>query len=70
MPLSALALTLIRHLRRRFGETDYVIPSRCWKARDGAPITVRALSQGIRDRRSILDYQDSHRTICVARRRA
>lgn len=51
VPLSALALTLIRHLRRRFGETEYVIPSRCWKAREGAPITVRALSQGIRDRR-------------------
>jgi integrase len=51
VPLSALALTLIRHLRRRFGETKYVIPSRCWKAREGAPITVRALSQGIRDRR-------------------
>jgi integrase len=51
VPLSDLALTLIRHLRRRFGETRYLIPSRCWRARDGAPITVRALSQGIRDRR-------------------
>lgn len=49
VPLSALAITLIHHLRRRFGETGYVIPSRCWHARDGAPITVRALSQGIRD---------------------
>ena len=49
VPLSGLALTLLRHLRRRFGETDYLIPSRCWKARDAAPITVRALSQGIRD---------------------
>jgi integrase len=29
-----------------------LIPSRCWRARDGAPITVRALSQGIRDRRA------------------
>jgi integrase len=51
VPLSDLALTLIRHLRRRFGETRYLIPSRCWRAREGAPITVRALSQGIRDRR-------------------
>jgi integrase len=51
VPLSALALTLIRHLRRRFGDTTYLVPSRCWNARDGAPITVRALSQGIRDRR-------------------
>jgi integrase len=51
VPLSDLALTLIRHLRRRFGETRFLIPSRCWRARDGAPITVRALSQGIRDRR-------------------
>ena len=49
VPLSGLALTLLRHLRRRFGETDYLIPSRCWKARDAAPITVRALSQGVRD---------------------
>jgi integrase len=51
VPLSGLALTLVRHLRRRFGETDHLIPSRCWKAREGAPITIRALSQGIRDRR-------------------
>jgi integrase len=52
VPLSDLALTLIRHLRRRFGETRYLIPSRCWQARDGGPITVRALSQGVRDRRA------------------
>jgi integrase len=52
VPLSDLALTLIRHLRRRFGETEFLIPSRCWRARGGAPITVRALSQGIRDRRA------------------
>jgi integrase len=52
VPLSDLALTLIHHLRRRFGETQYLIPSRCWRARGGAPITVRALSQGIRDRRA------------------
>lgn len=52
VPLSPIALTLIHHLRRRFGETDYAIPSRCWEARDGAPITIRALSQGIRDRRA------------------
>jgi integrase len=50
VPLSDLALTLLYHLRRRFGETQYLIPSRCWRARNGAPITVRALSQGIRDR--------------------
>lgn len=50
VPLSDLALTLLRHLRRRFGETQYLIPSRCWRSRHGAPITVRALSQGIRDR--------------------
>jgi integrase len=49
VPLSDLALTLLRHLRRRFGETQYLIPSRCWRARHGAPITVRALPQGIRD---------------------
>ena len=53
VPLSDLALILISHLRRRFGETKYLIPSRCWQARDGAPITVRALSQGIRDRREL-----------------
>jgi integrase len=52
VPLSDLALTLIRHLRRRFGETQYLIPSRCWRARSSAPITVRALSQAIRDRRA------------------
>jgi integrase len=51
VPLSDLALTLLKHLRRRYGETQYVIPSRCWRSRSGAPITVRALSQGIRDRR-------------------
>jgi integrase len=51
VPLSDLALTLVRHVRRRFGETDHLIPSRCWRAREGAPITIRALSQGIRDRR-------------------
>jgi integrase len=50
VPLSDLALALVRHLRRRFGDTQYLIPSRCWQARSGAPITVRALSQGIRDR--------------------
>jgi len=58
VPLSELALTLIRHLRRRFGETRYLIPSRCWRARDGAPITVRALSQGIRDRRKYFSLPD------------
>jgi integrase len=51
VPLSDLALALIRHLRRRFGESPYLIPSRCWRAKDDGPITVRALSQGIRDRR-------------------
>jgi integrase len=49
VPLSDLALTLLRHLRRRLGETQYLFPSRCWRARHGAPITVRALSQGLRD---------------------
>ena len=58
VPLSDLALTLIRHLRRRFGETDQLIPSRCWKAREGAPITIRALSQGIRDRRKHFGLPD------------
>jgi integrase len=58
VPLSDLALTLIRHLRRRFGETRYLIPSRCWRARDGGPITVRALSQGIRDRRAFFALPD------------
>ncbi len=52
VPLSDLALNLIRHLRRRFGETPYLIPSRCWRARHSGPITVRSLSQGIRDRRA------------------
>jgi integrase len=51
VPLSGLAITLISHLRRRFGESPYLIPSRCWRAKDDGPITVRALSQGIRDRR-------------------
>jgi integrase len=58
VPLSDLALTLIRHLRRRFGETQYLIPSRCWRARDRGPITVRALSQGIRDRRAFFALPD------------
>jgi integrase len=49
--LSDLALTLIRHLRRRFGEAPFLIPSRCWRAKGDGPVTVRALSQGIRDRR-------------------
>ena len=51
VPLSTLALTLIRHLERRFGRTPYLIPSRCWRARAAGPLTVRALSQGIRDRK-------------------
>ena len=51
VPLSDLAIALIRHLRRRFGESPYLIPSRCWRAKDDGPTTVRALSQGIRDRR-------------------
>jgi integrase len=50
VPLPDLALTLFHHLRRRFGETQYLNPSRCWRSRNGAPITVRALSQGVRDR--------------------
>jgi integrase len=58
VPLSALAVTLIRHPRRCFGDTQYLIPSRCWNAREGAPITVRALSQGVRDCR---------RHFCLAR---
>jgi integrase len=29
VPLSDLALTLLNHLKRRFGETQYLIPSRC-----------------------------------------
>jgi integrase len=58
VPLSDLALTLIRHVRRRFGETDQLIPSRCWRAREGAPITIRALSQGIRDRRKHFGLPD------------
>lgn len=49
VPLSALALALLRHLRRRFGESSYLLPSRCWRERQGAPITVRSLSQGLRD---------------------
>ncbi|MBS0579100.1 MAG: tyrosine-type recombinase/integrase [Proteobacteria bacterium] len=49
--LSDLALALIRHLRRRFGEAPYLVPSRCWRVKDDGPVTVRALSQGIRDRR-------------------
>jgi integrase len=57
VPLSDLALALIRHLRRRFGDTDYLIPSRCWKAREGAPITIRALSQAIRDHRKHFGLQ-------------
>lgn len=50
VPLSDLALTLLRHLKRRFGETQYLFPSRCWRARHYAPITVRGLSQGLRKR--------------------
>jgi integrase len=49
VPLSDLALTLLRRLHRRFGDTPYILPSRCWRQRQGAPITVRALSQGLRD---------------------
>ena len=49
VPLSELALTLLRHLKRRFGDTPYLLPSRCWRERHGAPTTVRALSQGLRD---------------------
>jgi integrase len=46
VPLSDLALTLLRHLRRRLGGTQYLFPSRCWRARHGAPITVRAFVPG------------------------
>jgi integrase len=49
VPLSNLALMLVRHLRRRFGDTECLIPSPCWNARGNAPVTVRALSEGIRD---------------------
>lgn len=49
VPLNDLAIRLLRRLRRRYGETAYILPTRCWKSRGALPITVRALSQGVRD---------------------
>lgn len=49
VPLSPLAITLLAHLRRYTGETEFLVPTRCWRLRGAAPLTVRALSQAIRD---------------------
>jgi integrase len=49
VPLNDLAILLLKRLRRHFGETQYILPSRCWRVRGAAAITVRALSQGVRD---------------------
>lgn len=51
VPLSDLALTLLRHTKRHFGETQYLFPTRCWRQKGSVPMTVRAVSQGIRDKR-------------------
>lgn len=51
VPLSDLALTLLKHTRRHFGQTQYLFPTRCWRQKGSVPMTVRALSQGIRDKR-------------------
>lgn len=49
VPLSPLAVTLLAHLRRHTGETEFVVPTRCWRHLGAVPLTVRALSQAIRD---------------------
>jgi integrase len=49
VPLSLLAITLLRHLSRLTGETEFILPTRCWRLKGSAPLTVRALSQAIRD---------------------
>jgi integrase len=49
VPLSPLALTLLAHVRRLTGDTEFIIPTRLWRQKGPAPITVRALSQAIRD---------------------
>lgn len=43
VPLNDLAMLLLKRLRRHFGETQYILPSRCWRVRGAAAITVRAL---------------------------
>jgi len=49
VPLNDLAMTLLRRLIRRFGRGQFILPSRCWRARGSVPLTVRALSQGLRE---------------------
>jgi integrase len=49
VPLSSLALSVLAHLRRITGETEFIIPTRLWRQKGPAPITVRALSQALRD---------------------
>lgn len=49
VPLNDLAMILLRRLIRRFGQGQYILPSRCWRAHGTVPLTVRALSQGLRD---------------------
>jgi integrase len=49
VPLNDLAMTLLRRLIRRYGRGQFILPTRCWRARGSEPITVRALSQGLRD---------------------
>jgi integrase len=51
VPLSDLAITLLRHLKRLTGETEFIVPTRCWRKRGTAPITIRAVSQAVRDNR-------------------
>ncbi len=49
VPLNDLAMTLLRRLIRRYGRGQFILPSRCWRARGSVPLTVRALSQGLRE---------------------
>ena len=51
VPLSDLAITLLCHLKRLTGETEFIIPTRCWRKRGTAAITIRAVSQAVRDNR-------------------
>jgi integrase len=53
VPLSPLALRLLAHLRRLTGDTEFILPTRVWRQKGPAPITVRALSQALRDQASL-----------------
>jgi integrase len=49
VPLSRLAVTLLAHLWRLTGATQYLLPSPQWRERDGAAVTRRSLAHAVRN---------------------